>query len=146
TAVTFTADGKLVISAGADSTVRVWEASSGKELHQLGGMALIVQLAVAVDGQNVILTDNGGGITAWHPESGKHVQVWTPIGTLAALSRDGRQLAFAADVGTARVLDPSSGREVFALRKHAGPITGIAFSPDGARIATASKDRTVKVW
>src|SRR5262249_22901249 len=75
-----------------------------------------------------------------------HGMVFQGYGVPTALSRDGRQLAYAADVGAARVLEPASGREVFALRKHAAPITCIAFSADGARIATASKDRTVKVW
>ena len=29
---------------------------------------------------------------------------------------------------------------------HSGPVNGIAYSPDGRRIATASSDKTAKVW
>ena len=32
------------------------------------------------------------------------------------------------------------------LRGHSGPVHGVAFSPDGKRLATASEDATVQVY
>ena len=32
------------------------------------------------------------------------------------------------------------------LKGHAKPITALAFTPDGRRILTASKDETVRIW
>jgi WD40 repeat protein len=36
--------------------------------------------------------------------------------------------------------------ELKTLRGHAGPILGVAYSPDGQRIVTGSADHTAKVW
>ncbi len=39
----------------------------------------------------------------------------------------------------------ASGKELFALKGHTGEVTGVAFSPDGQRLASVSKDGTVKI-
>jgi WD40 repeat protein len=35
---------------------------------------------------------------------------------------------------------------VYALEGHRGPVTGLAFSPDGRRLVSSSDDKTIKVW
>jgi WD40 repeat protein len=48
--------------------------------------------------------------------------------------------------GTAKVFDAATGDELFTLSGHTDSIFGLAYSPDGTRLATASHDKTVKVW
>ena len=39
-----------------------------------------------------------------------------------------------------------AGKELLTLRGHSGAVYGVAYSPDGKRLATASDDETAKVW
>src|SRR6185437_12887 len=58
----------------------------------------------------------------------------------------GRRLITASHDGTARVWDASTGRQIFVLKGHGGPVLSAAFSPDGRRVATGSYDRTARIW
>jgi WD40 repeat protein len=66
---------------------------------------------------------------------------------VVAFSPDGRLLlgATLADT-TVKLFDIARRREVRDLFGHTGRVTAAAFSPDGRLIATASVDRTVRIW
>jgi WD40 repeat protein len=53
------------------------------------------------------------------------------------------QPALPSDVG---IWDPESGELVRTLRAHAQEVSGVSFSPDGTRLATSSRDGTVRIW
>ena len=63
-------------------------------------------------------------------------------------SPDGRLLACGSMFVDPRIwiVDVDTQRSVQVLSGHRGFITGLAFSPDGTALASASGDQTVKIW
>jgi len=57
----------------------------------------------------------------------------------------GRELAVAFG-HAARVLDPADGRARLDLAGHQGMVWEVAYTPDGARLVTASSDGSVRFW
>src|SRR5207249_1654197 len=47
---------------------------------------------------------------------------------------------------TAKIWEAAGGPELLTLKGHSGAIESAAFSRDGQRIVTASRDKTAKVW
>ena len=42
--------------------------------------------------------------------------------------------------------DAATGAEVAVLKGHENWVSSAAFSPDGTRVVTASRDKTARVW
>ena len=59
---------------------------------------------------------------------------------------DSKALAVGCSDGTCHVYDRATGKHSKALVGHVGRIEAVAWHPSGDRIATSSRDRTVKLW
>ena len=118
----FTPKGDRLISAGADKDIRVWDLADGRAERILRGQ----------------ISDG-----------------WEGAINALALSNDGRALAVAGWMartcpgpacGDIRMIDPGTGAITSLLSGHSNVVLALAFSPDGDLLASASADRTVKIW
>jgi len=60
-----------------------------------------------------------------------------------AFSPDGRYIATGSYDTTVRLWESKTGKEILTLKGHVGPISSLAFSPDGSRIAAAASSGAV---
>jgi hypothetical protein len=72
-------------------------------------------------------------------------------GSLAGALLAGSLWLRAALLGVGRgrqveLVDQSTSRVIRHLTGHTGPVVGVAFSPDGTTVATASGDGTARIW
>ncbi len=118
TAVAFAPDGKSVVSAGLDGSLRVWNAVDGTPLGSFAGQSSpVYALAFAPDGKALMSGDAAGLLQRWNPQTRE------PIGGLASAGKV-RSLSLTSDGRLTAVL--IGGRvELFQGRK----LTPIAVPP-----------------
>jgi WD40 repeat protein len=150
-AVAYRPDGKLLATGGSDSTIRIWDATSGKLLRMLvGGPVETLALSWSKDGM-VLAAVGGAGAALWDVDSGRLLRHLAQASAHIAWSPDARTLAMLDANGCLRLWDVASVRWIGSHEfKPVG--RGLAWSPDGKTIAVAVADldgtrvRTLRLW
>jgi WD40 repeat protein len=154
----FDPDGKLVVAAGPGGVTRFWQVAGRRPA---GGPirhgAAVESVAFSPDGKLVLTAGADGTVQLWGTEC--RCKVGNPLRhprevTSAAFSPNGK-LVVTGDVdGAARIW----GSEDRALRRTLrptgtsadplltpGPVTGVAFAPNGKRLVTVADERA-RLW
>jgi len=164
-ALAYSPDGKILASGDANGTVRLWEASTGREIRKLDKSIFgkldnssygAQSLAFTPDGTTLATNDSHQGtVSLWEVATGQKLgqfegQSWIPFPNHAvAISPDGKLLAVANVEKAVRLWEMATGKEVRRLEGPQSPIASVAFTPDGKILAsggTSGPDQLVRLW
>jgi WD40 repeat protein/serine/threonine protein kinase len=146
--VVYSPDGRYLISAGDDRTVRVWDRATQALVYQLEHEGRVSGLAISADG-SVLATAARNTVSTWRVADGKPLQEHpVPAGTVngIALTPDGKQICIAGADRVIRILDRKTGRKVHVLRGHAAAVLDVSVDRSGRWLASAGADHTARLW
>jgi WD40 repeat protein len=155
--VAFSPDGDHVATGSADGTIRFWHVHSGKLVRTLELGSPVRSLAFDPRAPALIASADDGVVRVWRiDEWSEPRELASDAGrtTILAISPDGSTLATAVDDGSIllRHVDPSLARranvdsdETIERLSGAGPVSCLAWSPDGRQLASASGN-LLRVW
>ncbi|WP_017718366.1 tetratricopeptide repeat protein [Kamptonema formosum] len=143
-------DGQTLVSASWDSTVKVWQLSTGKELRTLTGHSSSVHsLAISPDGQRLASGSADKTVKIWQLSTGEELRTLSGHSSYIhslAISPDGQTLVSGSGDRTIKIWQLSTGQELRTLTGHSNSVISLAISPDGQTLASGSCDSTVKFW
>ncbi|KAI9438925.1 hypothetical protein H4582DRAFT_1851625 [Lactarius indigo] len=153
TSVTFSPDGRYIISGSFGNTVYVWDSQTGKPKGKLlrGHTNNITALAYSRDGKHIISGSYDKTIWRWDSKTG------LPIGQplrghtdniqSIVYSPDDSYIISASLDNTLQIWDSQTGAPIGEpLKGHKYAVLSVACSPDGTQIASGSQDSTVLIW
>jgi WD40 repeat protein len=139
----------------------IWTAADMPEPRVMQLRSVWGHIAISPDGTR-LATGHLSRTRIWDVQSGAPLrELRTNRGLVAqsalVFSPDGSRLASAADDNTARIWDVATGLEQLRVTHGHVPrplasltsrssVKAVAFSPDGTRLATASVDKTARIW
>ncbi len=147
TAVAFLQDG-LVATASLDGALRIWDEGTGALQQVLVGHTGSVRTLVW-NGSELLTGGDDGTVRRWMigPKPARFRSTdGEGVARTISFHPDGRTVAVGGRRGWIFVHDAWTGDLLRIVRAHSAPINGLAHTPDGRLLFSASIDSTVRVW
>jgi WD40 repeat protein/HEAT repeat protein len=156
----FSSDGRFLVSASADFTLKIWDASfRHTEISNSPHVSFISCCGFSLDGRKFLSGSRDGDTRIWDiidydgliADSAPYISLdfcshSEPV-LSCDLSPDGELAVISAD--EMRVYELKSGRVKHKLsgwQGHDGLVNSCVFSPDGSKILSGGTDNTLKLW
>lgn len=151
-ALCYSPDGSRVVTASEDGKIKIWDINSGFCLTTfLEHTSSVTAIQFAKKGQVLFSASLDGTVRAWDLIRFRNFRTFTatervqfnclavdPSGEVVVAGSQDNFEIYVWSVQTAQLLDSLTG--------HEGPISALAFGTENSVLASASWDRTIRVW
>jgi eukaryotic-like serine/threonine-protein kinase len=142
-------DGRSILAASADGTIRLWDVASGAIRRELPRASPgLVDLAPLAD-TGAVVTAGASGLHVWSLASGEQVADLSAMAAAPvalAASRDGRTVIAGNEDGSVLAVDVTRRRLLWRVNGHDGRVFSVAVEPTRGLILSGGADAKIQIW
>ncbi|NUN94729.1 MAG: CHAT domain-containing protein [Candidatus Omnitrophica bacterium] len=146
--VAFSPDGSQVAGGGRDFVATIYDRRTGRAIHNLPHDSEVYPLRYTPDGNQLLTGCFDGTIVSWRVSDGARLRVTPCHGNdikAIAVSPRGDAFATGGDL-TVGIWDVRTHELIHRFEPASGPVTAVAYSPDGSALLTGTDSGMIGIW
>jgi WD40 repeat protein len=146
--LSFSPDGKVLVAAGIAGNIVAWDVESASEKYRISTSGSVDDVAFLPNGQSFATAGSVVAIRRTN-DGATDYEIAIQDGAKAssiAISPDGQLIIVGLSTGEITVINISNRSVLKTLKRHAAPVTGLAFRPDGSVFASTAGGYDLQFW